>query len=365
MKSLKKLFLVLLMIIASAVLIVLSVVFYNQGESSDLYKIYPPLGGIGIIIGVAAIIITILSIKNASSDRTSSSSNTSYAKTMVELDPSLLKTFDEKKTYQLSIGYTDGKENKCIDAMKKYGWNLVRKNEYNLTLYFERETNSLEIEKMLLPIAIRINNDDDRFLEERKNHFHASIELAKRLYNQYPSEIDTARYAGSLLASAMSTDDFPFKEIYEEAQEQVRSRVEEKKVYTSSTSYSSNDYYSSDDYDSNYDSDDSFEEPIKEGRSSIELRDGSGCSYGTTLEDGRITDAYGTTHYWVDEDDGRITNASGDLKGYIKDDGTITDMHGFTKGRITEDGRVVDNVGNTIANNVADLDEAIENLNKN
>ena len=128
-----------------------------------------------------------------------------------------------------------------------------------------------------------------------------------------------------------------------------------------SGTYISDDYsYSSDDYDSY----DSFEEPTTKGRSSIELRDESGSSYGTTLENGRITDASGNTHYWVDEDDGRITNASGDLKGYIKDDGTITDMHGFTKGRITEDGRVVDNVGNTIANNVADLDEAIENLNK-
>lgn len=359
MNKIGKLIFILLLSTSSGVLISLSVLFYNEGETGKHYNIYPPLGGIGIIIGIIAIVLIIRFI--FSSSNSSSTHETEYDESSVDLDPKYTTKLDEKKTYQLSIGYTDRKEDKCIDAMKKYGWTLVRKNEFNLTLYFERETESLEIEKMLLPIAIRMNNDDDRFLEERKNHIYASMELAKRLYNQKPSEIDTARYAGSLLASAMSTDDFPFKDLYEEAQEQVRTRVEKKNIYTSSTSYSSSDYsYSSDDYDSY----DSLEEPTTKGRSSIELRDGSGSSYGTTLENGRITDASGNTHYWVDEDDGRITNASGDLKGYIKDDGTITDMHGFTKGRITEDGRVVDNVGNTIANNVADLDEAIENLNK-
>ncbi len=356
MNKISKLIFILLLSATSGVLISLSVLFYNEGEAGKHYDIYPPLGGIGIIIGIIAIVLIVNFISNRSSS--SSYSNTEYAETLVDLDPKYTTKLDEKKTYQLSIGYTDGKEDKCINAMKKYGWSLVRKNEYNLTLYFERETESLEIEKMLLPIAIRMNNDDDRFLEERKDHIYASIELAKRLYNQYPSEIDTARYAGSLLASAMSTDDFPFKDIYEEAQEQVRTRVEKKKDYESSI-FSSNDFsYSSSDNDNSSEETSNSNEPIN-------LRDGSGSSMGLKIDDGKLTgsDGYGL-RYYVDKDNGRISGLTGGTKGYIKSDGTLTDIDGTPKGRITEDGRVVDNCGNTIAQSAEDLDKVIENLNK-
>ena len=357
MNKIIKLIFILLLSATSGVLISLSVLFYNEGETGKHYDIYPPLGGIGIIIGVIAIGLIVSFIINRSSS--SSYSNTEYAETLVDLDPKYTTKLDEKKTYQLSIGYTDGKEDKCIDAMKKYGWTLVRKNEFNLTLYFERETESLEIEKMLLPIAIRMNNDDDRFLEERKNHIYASMELAKRLYNQKPSEIDTARYAGSLLASAISTDDFPFKDIYEAAKEEVRTRVEEKKNYESFSSHSTYD-----DFDSDYDTSNEYESNDNDEKEPIRLRDRSGSSYGATIGDGRISDVYGTTHYFYDEDDGRISGLTGGTKGYIKSDGTITDIDGWTKGRITEDGRVVDINGNTIADSAEDLDRVIEDLNK-
>lgn len=254
MKLFKK-FIILVLIITSAVLITLSVVFYNKGESSDLYSMSPTLGGIGIISGVAAIVLIIVAAKKNSDDYTSAETNHDYAEAIVDLDPKYSTKLEETKTYQLSIGYTDGKENKCIEAMEKYGWKLIRKNEFNLTLYFERETESLEIEKMLLPIAIRINNNDDRFLKERAEHIYASIELAKRLYNQYPSEGDTARYAGTLLASAMATKDFPFKDLYEEALEQVRTRVEIELENTYDTySSDSSSSYSFDDSDLSHES---------------------------------------------------------------------------------------------------------------
>lgn len=262
MNKLFKLLLVLISASISGVLIALSVLFYNEGEAGDHYDIYPPLGGIGIIVGIITIVLIIRFM--FSSSNSSSTHETEYADSLVDLDSKYSTKLEETKTYQLSIGYTDGKENKCIDAMKKYGWTLVRKNEFNLTLYFERETESLEIEKMLLPIAIRMNNDDDRFLEERKNHIYTSMELAKRLYNQRPSEIDTARYAGSLLASAISTEDFPFKDIYEAALEEVRTRVEIKpqKTYDYDSSYSYSDSYSS--YDDNDSYEDSSTEDFKE-----------------------------------------------------------------------------------------------------